>query len=435
MIKKLKFIALAAAVTCLTATLAACNKTVEPCVTHTWDEGVVVTEPTCGDRGEKVYTCTVCGETETRAYGTASGNHSYDGDTCTVCGYVNMSEMTQEEAISRYGYYHSDVDGSNTVSVNDKIYFGSYPQDRVEEQSLLTALDSVLNESGWTSYGYYSEGDESDIMSCQDVTLEGVKYRAVKIDECRPSRTDGDSSASYTAENGYSQGIYWFKFAPIEWRVLDYVNGEVLLNSVKCLDSQAFRNTVVKDGLIYYADEAKTVYANNWENSDVRTWLNSSFLNTSFTDLEQDKIVAQTLDNRNTSFDATSKYNSAQNATTDKVYLLSYSDILNADYGFPTSLVTGSGHASIEDLTVCKTGTDYALCQGLRTSAQSSNANGEPCSWWMLRSAGGTSFSLCGVSKYGLLSKSNTSTFTDEDAIVVGTNSGISPAITLKIGR
>ncbi|MGN1061084.1 MAG: DUF6273 domain-containing protein [Candidatus Coproplasma sp.] len=435
MFRKIKFIALAAAVACLFATLTACNKTVEPCASHSWNEGVAVTEPTCGDLGKKVYTCTVCGATETRAFGTPSGSHSYDGDTCSVCGYVNMRGMTQEEAISLYGYYHIDVDSSNTVNVNDVIYFGSYPQQRVKEQSIISALETASEGSEWTDYGYYSEGGKSDMMFCMDVTLEGEKFRGVKIDESRPSRTDGNSSSSYTAENGYTQGVYWFKFSPIEWRVLGFENGEALLNSVRCLDSQAYRNTVVKDGLVYYADEAKTIYSNNWENSDVRAWLNDNFYSTSFTASERNKIVAKTLDNKNTSFDATSKYNSAQNATTDMVYLLSYTDILNADYGFPTSLVTGSGHASIEDLTVCKTGTDYALCQGLRTSAQSANANGEPCSWWMLRSAGGTSFSLCGVSKYGLLSKSNASTFTDEDAIVVGTNSGISPAITLKIGK
>ena len=32
---------------------------------HTWDDGKITLEPTCTEKGEKVYTCTVCGETKT----------------------------------------------------------------------------------------------------------------------------------------------------------------------------------------------------------------------------------------------------------------------------------------------------------------------------------------------------------------------------------
>ncbi|MBQ8830146.1 MAG: LPXTG cell wall anchor domain-containing protein, partial [Oscillospiraceae bacterium] len=31
---------------------------------HTWDEGVVTTEPTTDAEGEKIYTCSVCDETK-----------------------------------------------------------------------------------------------------------------------------------------------------------------------------------------------------------------------------------------------------------------------------------------------------------------------------------------------------------------------------------
>lgn len=435
--KKLKIITLAVSAVCTLSIFAACGeKTIEPCKTHSWDGGVVTAEATCGEHGLKTYTCTVCGATKTDAFGAATGNHSYDNGTCTVCGYVDMNGLTKEAAIQQYGYYHVDADESSTVSTGDEIYFGSYPQQKVSDAALLSTLNAEINDSAWTSYEYFVEGESCDVMLYQDVEANGSRYRAVKIDDYRPSRSDGETSKNYVSENGFQSGnTYWFAFAPIEWRVLDYINGEAFLNAVKCLDAQAFQNTFVKEGTVYYGDADKTTYANNWENSDIRTWLNQSFLQSSFSATEQSKIVAKTLDNKNTGYDATAKYNSDQKETTDKVYLLSYTDILNAEYGFPVSEVTGAGHSSIEDLTVCKTGTDYALCQGLRTSAQSANANGEPCSWWMLRSAGGTSFSLCGVSKYGTLSKSNTTTFTDEDAVVVGTNSGISPAINLKIGK
>lgn len=417
------------------ATFAACgDKQETPCVEHSWDEGTV-TAATCGEHGYITYTCTVCGQTKTEIYGAATGEHTFEENVCTVCGYVDMTGLSEAEAVSAYGYYHVDADGSRTVTTGDKIYFGSYPQTRVTQSELLSELASA--EAEWHSYGYYENGVVNDnLMSYADVTLNGVKYRGVKIEEYRPSRTDGGAEKNYISSNGYEKDVtYWFEYSAVEWRVLDYSNGEVLLNTVKCIDSQAMINTVFKDGMTYYADDEKINYSNNWETSDIRAWLNGEFLTGAFTAAEQAKIVAKTLDNVNTGYSATSKYTAEQNATQDKIYLLSYADILNADYGYPVDKVTGAGHESILDLTVCKTGTDYADCQGLRTSAQSQNADGEACSWWMLRSAGGASFSVCGVNKYGLLSKSNTTTFTDEDAVVVGTNSGISPAVNLKIGK
>lgn len=83
-----------------------------PTTGHAWDEGKVTTQPTnCSDKGECVYTCTVCGNTKTTQI---EGNHSFgswqyeeytykdynpDGSyyntishrkmrTCTKCGHV-----------------------------------------------------------------------------------------------------------------------------------------------------------------------------------------------------------------------------------------------------------------------------------------------------------------------------------------------------------
>lgn len=83
--------------TCLT-----CGKKVEetiPKKDHTWDAGVVLTDPTCTTEGTKKYTCTVCGETKEEAI--PALGHDWDGgvvttdpncvtpgektSTCTVC--------------------------------------------------------------------------------------------------------------------------------------------------------------------------------------------------------------------------------------------------------------------------------------------------------------------------------------------------------------
>ncbi|MCD8006562.1 MAG: hypothetical protein LUF29_06265, partial [Oscillospiraceae bacterium] len=82
---------------------------------HTWNEGEVVTEATCGENGEKLYTCSVCGDTYTEVI-PATGQHTteiqnakdatctedgYTGDeVCTVCGET----ITTGETIPATGH-------------------------------------------------------------------------------------------------------------------------------------------------------------------------------------------------------------------------------------------------------------------------------------------------------------------------------------------
>ena len=69
---------------------------------HNWDTGVITTEPTCTERGEKTFTCSICGNTKTEKV-SATG-HSYGkyevvkeptnarkglkAKTCSVCGKI-----------------------------------------------------------------------------------------------------------------------------------------------------------------------------------------------------------------------------------------------------------------------------------------------------------------------------------------------------------
>ena len=76
------------------------GKTIAKTKNHNWDGGVITTEPTCTERGEKTFTCTICGNTNTKKVN-ATG-HSYGAykvvkeptnkrkglksKTCSVCG-------------------------------------------------------------------------------------------------------------------------------------------------------------------------------------------------------------------------------------------------------------------------------------------------------------------------------------------------------------
>ena len=279
-----------------------------------------------------------------------------------------------------------------TVKVGDIVEFGSYPQSEVTDSSLKSKLTSLAGAANyWTSYGYYSGSGSwsdgkmtaKDYMKYTDVTYNGQKYRGVYFTEYRPYCTGDTSSSTYQYDNGYSTSTqYWFRFDPIKWRVLDPSTGLVMAETI--LDSQAYNNFLLESGSEYYGDASKTYYANNWEHSSIRKWLNNDFLNTAFSSEEQNNIKETTLSTPafRTSY---SQYDSAD--TLDKVFLLSYTDVQNTAYGF------ASGTSSSDTRTA--QGSAYAKCQGLWV--YSGNGN----SWWRLRSGGSCSSSSCYVSNSG----------------------------------
>ena len=270
-------------------------------------------------------------------------------------------------------------------SVGDIVTFGSYPQSEVTKESD-SATYSKLEAAAknWVSYEYYSgNGDygsmkQGDWMKYADITLGGEKYRAVRFTQYRSHSTDYSSSSdnSYQDDNGYTvNNIYYFKYEPLKWQVLDPKTGLVLSKSI--IDSQAYSNTTYVNGKGWTNDAAGENYANDYSTSSIRKWLNEDFCNTAFTSTQKQNILPTTLDNKAYSLDH-SEYDSV--STTDNVFLLSYSEAQNASYGFINKINPIETRKAI--------GTDYAKAQGLYV-------NSNKCSLWRLRSAGYDSNYAC----------------------------------------
>lgn len=303
-----------------------------------------------------------------------------------------------------------------TYKVGDIVEFGSYPQSRVTNSSLVSALNKV--SKNWVSYGYYSGTGsygtmvQGDWMKYADFTYNGTKYRAVTFSQYRPYRTYESSSTGNSNQdnNGYTpNNIYYFKYEPLKWRVLDPSTGLVLCESI--IDSQAYSNTAYKYGKEpYYSmgawwnDAEHTHYANDYATSSIRAWLNDDFYNTAFSSSQKAGILTSELDNRAYSA-SRSKYNSE--TTYDKVFLLSVNEMQNTAYGF--SIDTASDPARQAK------GTDYAKCQGLDVDSSSG------CSNYRLRSAGDNSDCACHVYSGGGLNYSGW--------MVYFTDYGIRPAL------
>ncbi len=313
-------------------------------------------------------------------------------------------------------------------AVGDIIEFGSYPQSEVTDSDTLSALNAQIAdydwEADWISYGYYiGYGDweefgimtQSDYMKYTDVTYNGNKYRAVKFTQYRPFMTCGTSDYGYQVFNGYHPDtIYWFKFEPLCWQVIDPSDGLILCKTI--IDSQAYSDTFYyySDTDEYYNDTSHTNYANDYATSSIREWLNDDFYNTAFTSNQKTYIKTATLDNSAFNSDF-SVYDSA--TTYDKVFLLSWNDMLNTKYGFNSSYTN-------YDTARRAQGSDYAKCQGLfvLTGSNPENSAYYGNSFWRLRTSGYDSSDACDVSFYG-------ETYSFQDFGVPFTGSGIRPAI------
>lgn len=287
----------------------------------------------------------------------------------------------------------------SSCKVGDIIEFGSYPQSKITDSDLIAKIEAVGKSISWVDYNYYIGTGTSDdgnmkpvdgMILYKDIPYNGSKYRAVKINQYRPYRTGNTSSETYQYDNGYNKGnIYYFKYEPLSWRILDPSEGYVMCNQI--IDSQAYQNFIYYNGSEYYNSEACENYASDWVTSSLRQWLNNSFYKTAFSEEEKEQIGTSHLENKST---YSSTYDSAD--TYDKIFLISYYDAANSAYGFDSSSDANDAARQLK-------GTDYAKCQGLYVS---SSYDGP--SWWRLRSPnnsygatevvlGGWAYGYCGA--------------------------------------
>lgn len=150
-----------------------------------------------------------------------------------------------------------------------------------------------------------------------------------------------------------------YKYEPIKWRVLSVSEDgtDAFLMADKTLDGKAFHSnyseTVTKDTV-------------TWEISDVREWLNETFMETAFSEEEQNAIVATEIENLSYS----SYYGGDLEdcaPTEDRIYLPSLDDMVNPEYGFvnnfnPTDDPIAKGFSATD--TRRADDTDFAESEG-----------------------------------------------------------------------
>ncbi len=292
----------------------------------------------------------------------------------------------------------------------DYVYFGNFPISLVKEESVKTSLNSILgglpnsaNLNGWTDYEYYISGEKQSFAFYKDLTLNENKYRAVYFTKYRPSSSKLESSIdkSFQDENGYDiNTVYYFKFEPIKWRVLNEDNGEKILLSNQILDSQPFQPDYYESDVPaekhllnhYYINTSLApvgTMACSYKYSYIRNYLNNAFYNVAFNSDEKDFIMLT--ENANDYISAGENISNIfpSDPTEDYVYLASHKEIESAEYGFKYI-------GEQDDLRKLEY-TDYAKCQGAYYDFQGDYK------WWL------RSFSFY-VSKYSRMAQCVTNT-------------------------
>jgi len=238
-------------------------------------------------------------------------------------------------------------------ATGDIITFGSYPQSKVTDTALISALNASTPDTD------------------NNVTYAGEKYKMVYFTQYTPyyATAAPDADHSYQDDNGYYVNtVYWFKFEPIQWRVLSNTNGELFVMADKILDSRAYTQALTPV---------------TWETSDLRAWLNNDFYNAAFTANEKVRIETSLVVNDDHPVYGTE----GGNNTNDKLYLLSYNEAINTAYGFNSSY-------SKNDTARQAQGTDFSKSSGLFIYTAS------PCTgnsgWWLRSPGNGTEYAASG---------------------------------------
>ena len=257
-------------------------------------------------------------------------------------------------------------------SIDKTLTYGLYPQDYVSDTEITTTLDTLSAESN----GWY--------------LLDGVYY----VKKTASDDSDGSTfSDGTTVAKGTS---YWFKCEPISWDILSSSDGTYFIASDAILEN------------IFWGGN------NNYENSNIRSVLNGSFYNAAF-GLGDSLIQTVTVDNSAATTSSSTNEKTCGN-TIDKVYPLSYQDLINADYGFDTS----AGDSSTR---MCKV-TDYALACGTYSYDGTSDPNSVGYGNYATRSPdSGSNIKISKVTYKGYIT-----TMRNNDTTV-----GIRPAMQIKI--
>ncbi|MBQ6381762.1 MAG: leucine-rich repeat protein [Clostridia bacterium] len=143
--------------------------TYKPCNTHSYNNGVITTQPTCTKKGTKTFSCTVCGATKTQAVA-ATGTHTFVNGYCKHCDYqdaqykVPTVSDTFKETVNMYNgrAYYAKFVASKTGVIHFYSTESFYPTAGIYDSDM-NCLNKVYwndNSSDFSLKHYVEKGKE-----------------------------------------------------------------------------------------------------------------------------------------------------------------------------------------------------------------------------------------------------------------------------------
>lgn len=312
------------------------------------------------------------------------------GSIPTYDGPTPSKEDTEE-----YKYIFKGWNQKIDKVKEDVTYVASYIEKKKNE--LIPGEDPIISEDGKTiEYGFYPQmhvKDEALIAELNKLTKTEVNGWYLYNEEYYyKEEAKVYNSESYTFDDGInivSGTQYWYKCETIKWQILYDDAGSYFLLSSLLLDAKAYYSNYD----IRTIDNT-TVYANNYEYSNIRSWLNNEFYNSAFA-FNNSYISTTMVENVSTTTDSSNSEFEC-NDTNDKVYLPSYVDYFNTDYGFEWERYNTSKTRE------CKT-TDYARARGAWCNKDTSGLKNNG-SYWTRSPSSEFSYCAWNVNSAGYLS-------------------------------
>lgn len=332
---------------------------------------------------------------------------AFDQDTVVSATFEKIPEIEAGDDYARVNA-KGEPDAEGEI-----IYFGEYPQS-------IMAESVTINSAPADTDGYYKGSDGNRYMKKAGTRFnENIVY--------------SNGTALNDPNSDDVKVDHYFLVMPMTWTVLNEKDGKATIMSDDLIDSKAFLDSKNNNDPYGPFDkfnikesaggvDNKDVYANNYEHSDIRSFLNGGFYESAFTSAQQ-AIMTSVSNENNTGVFEDNRYSKANGATEDKIYLLTYDDLFNADLGFYTHEDYKDKEIGLDPLKTAIT-TDFARANGAFTQTIQSSFGG--AGYWWTRSSGKHSDSvtvLMGADAY--VSSQGINSYNE--------NVGVRPVITIKL--
>jgi hypothetical protein len=315
-----------------------------------------------------------------------------------------------KDPVTTERYTGDSYDSLNSPCVKDEntfghetlwscLYFGSYPANEVVNGPFDAVDDYALAQGDvMVDATLFAQLEEASWDNNDDAVVGESRYHRLNSENAISAAEDREQHYRWKDLSAW----HYFAYAPIKWRVLKIKGTQALLLADRMPDTHPF-----------HVNDEDT----DWSRSDVRQWLNDTFLKRAFSDTERAAILETSLENApNSYFDTSSGPD-----TRDYVFLLSGKEVfdspLAADYGF----YPGNG---LDDSARRFRSTLYAKCRGAWWSpVQGYRGN----SFWFMRTSGYTPGTGTYICDFGYIYNQGTSVSCNDAALL--------PAITIDLSR